>query len=474
MEKTVMEEMDEMDALRTRLARLERAQARLKRTVAGALLVAAGLASAAAAAGPAPIVDAREFRVIGADGKVRATLGPSEQRWGGVDDGQFGTATTALKLYDDRQLPHVILASAWEPSASDPVEGGSLFLSGRRDGPVVSIGTDHSASVILQGGADGNWVALGGGAGGMYHYGLTVRTGQTRGSEILQGGGAGFEAADGKITFFDHTGRPTTTLPQGSSSDDSAELTRLLREFLAGASRNDPAVHDRFWADELVYTDSSGRRIGKADILSDVRAASSAPGAGPTTYTAEDIRIQQHGDTAVVAFRLVGTIQSAGKPQATPYFNTGTFLRRKGEWRAVAWQATRTPRLERDARSEIGAAQWAIDRAILAADVKGLEPLLDETFVWTHPTGEQGTRKELLDDLAAGTLHFMLLEQGKTTVSLYGDTAVARGQTRRQSRASPGAPPGGDPEPYTSFYTTTFVNRDGVWKAVALHTSRAR
>jgi hypothetical protein len=234
-------------------------------------------------------------------------------------------------------------------------------------------------------------------------------------------------------------------------------------------------VHDRFWADELVYTGSSGRRIGKADILSDVRAASSAPSSGPaTTYTAEDIRIQQYGDAAVVAFRLVGTTESAGKPQATPYFNTGTFLRRKGEWRAVAWQATKAPRVERDARSEIGAAQWAIDRAILAADVKGLEPLLDETFIWTHPTGEQGTRKELLDDLAAGTLHFMLLEQGKMTVSLYGDTAVARGESRRQRQTFPGAPPGGDPQPYTSYYTTTFVNRDGVWKAVALHTSRAR
>lgn len=60
------------------------------------------------------------------------------------------------------------------------------------------------------------------------------------------------------------------------------------------------------------------------------------------------------------------------------------------------------------------------------------------------------------------------------TVSLYGDTAVARGETRRQRQTFPGAPPGGDPEPYTSFYTTTFVNKDGVWKAVALHTSRAR
>ncbi|HEU0106862.1 MAG TPA: hypothetical protein VFT38_11870, partial [Vicinamibacteria bacterium] len=35
---------------------------------------------------------------------------------------------------------------------------------------------------------------------------------------------------------------------------DEAELTRLLREFLAGASRNDAAAHERFWAEDLIYT----------------------------------------------------------------------------------------------------------------------------------------------------------------------------------------------------------------------------
>src|SRR5437588_8371668 len=53
---------------------------------------------------------------------------------------------------------------------------------------------------------------------------------------------------------------------------DAAELTGLLKEFLAGAGRNDVAMHERFWADELIYTSSSGQRIGKADILRDVRA----------------------------------------------------------------------------------------------------------------------------------------------------------------------------------------------------------
>jgi ketosteroid isomerase-like protein len=264
------------------------------------------------------------------------------------------------------------------------------------------------------------------------------------------------------------------TAPAAPSADE-VELTRRLREFLAGASRNDAAAHQRFWADELVYTGSSGRRIGKADILRDLRAPASPRPAGPaTTYTAEDIRIQQYGDTAIVAFRLVGTAQNGGRTEVTRYLNTGTFLKRAGQWRAVAWQATKAPRSGDETRAEIAAAQAAIDRAILAADGKALESLLDETFVWTHPTGERGTREDLIADLAAGTLRFSKLDTGTVTVSPYGDTAIARGESRRQRSAFPGAPPGGDAQPYTSFYTTTFVNRDGVWKAVALHTSRAR
>src|SRR6202162_2433829 len=52
---------------------------------------------------------------------------------------------------------------------------------------------------------------------------------------------------------------------------DAAELTKLLKDFLAGASRNDAAMHDRFWADDLIYTSSAGRRMGKGDIMRDDR-----------------------------------------------------------------------------------------------------------------------------------------------------------------------------------------------------------
>jgi hypothetical protein len=125
---------------------------------------------------------------------------------------------------------------------------------------------------------------------------------------------------------------------------DTAEITRLLNEFLAGAGKNDAAVHDRFWADDLIYTRSAGARIGKPELMQGVRsAAPPKPEDGVTVYTAEDVRIQQYGNAAVVAFRLVGTTQKDGTTNVSRFLNTGTFIKRKGKWQVVAWQATAIP-----------------------------------------------------------------------------------------------------------------------------------
>lgn len=130
--------------------------------------------------------------------------------------------------------------------------------------------------------------------------------------------------------------------PAPQPANAEAELTQLLRDFLAGASHNDAAMHDRFWAEDLIYTGSSGRRVGKADILRDVRAAAPAKPEDPITiYTAEDIRVQQYGDMAIVAFRLVGTTRKGDQTEVGNYLNSGTFLKRGGRWQVVNWQATK-------------------------------------------------------------------------------------------------------------------------------------
>jgi ketosteroid isomerase-like protein len=128
------------------------------------------------------------------------------------------------------------------------------------------------------------------------------------------------------------------------AAKDAAALTALLHEFLAGAGRNDPAVHDRFWAEDLIYTGSSGRRVGKADIMKDVRSAPpAAPGDPKIVYGAEEIRIQQYGDAALVAFRLVATTTAGDSTQVASYLNSGMFLKRGGRWQVVGWQATKLP-----------------------------------------------------------------------------------------------------------------------------------
>ena len=133
----------------------------------------------------------------------------------------------------------------------------------------------------------------------------------------------------------------------------AAELTKLLEDFLAGASSNDVAMHDRFWAEDVIYTGSSGRRVGKADILKDVRSAPAPkPGDPKTIFSAADVRIQQYGNSAIVAFRLVGTTEREGKTEVANYLNTGTFLKRGGRWQVVSWQATRVPRPEDETRKE--------------------------------------------------------------------------------------------------------------------------
>jgi ketosteroid isomerase-like protein len=168
----------------------------------------------------------------------------------------------------------------------------------------------------------------------------------------------------------------------GETAPAAQELTDLLRHFLEGASRNDPAVHERFWSDDLVYTRSAGVRLGKAEILEGLRAGAGTPDEPPVAYSAENLRIRQYGDTAVVAFRLVG--RTGGERPATTYFlNTGTFVKQGREWRAVAWQATREaePAPPAPAReAPVNLTPGAVARPGLADEIRAADAEFFEAF----------------------------------------------------------------------------------------------
>jgi hypothetical protein len=124
-----------------------------------------------------------------------------------------------------------------------------------------------------------------------------------------------------------------------------AQITALLNEFLTRNS--EPAEHERFWADDLVYTGSSGRVRTKPEIMKEIHGSeASAKAAGgksaepETTFGAEDILARPYGEIAALTFRLV----AHGSNGKTEYYrNSGMFIHRDGRWQAVTWQATKVP-----------------------------------------------------------------------------------------------------------------------------------
>lgn len=125
------------------------------------------------------------------------------------------------------------------------------------------------------------------------------------------------------------------------------EITALLTSFLTLEINNSKAGHERFWADDLVYTSSAGEVKSKADILKTFEdspktdkskeGASGAKEPAPV-YTAEGILVRPFGKIAALTFRLVRRDADG----ATIYYqNSGTFLRRDGKWQAISWQATK-------------------------------------------------------------------------------------------------------------------------------------
>lgn len=138
---------------------------------------------------------------------------------------------------------------------------------------------------------------------------------------------------------------------RAADAPDAIPVIRgLLVDFLTHNS--DPARHEKFWADDLIYTSAQGAVRTKPEIMKSVRdAASQSPTASPSAgapaapvYTAENVAIRPYDGFAALTFRLV-----ARHPDGTvdTYRNSGTLIFRDHRWQVVTWQATKVPAPEK-------------------------------------------------------------------------------------------------------------------------------
>ena len=141
---------------------------------------------------------------------------------------------------------------------------------------------------------------------------------------------------------------PAVRAQQPVQSTTTNQLTAMLNQFLDDdASNGNRAGFDRFFADDVIYTGSNALVRTKSEIMKNVGSMKPTPDK-KTTYSAEDVTVHDFGDAAIVAFRLVARTETKSakgpKVKTDSYRNTGTFVRRKGRWQVVAWQATKIPK----------------------------------------------------------------------------------------------------------------------------------
>jgi ketosteroid isomerase-like protein len=146
----------------------------------------------------------------------------------------------------------------------------------------------------------------------------------------------------GAFIAFKAVKAQSTPSISGEEARTQAQIESMLRQFLAGVES--PEAHDRFWSDDLVYTSAAGVVRTKAEIMKSVRGGAGKAGdpqEPKTTYEAQDIKVKDYGNFAVLNFHLVAHTEKGGKPETMDFRNTGALRKENGQWKAIAWQATK-------------------------------------------------------------------------------------------------------------------------------------
>ena len=110
-------------------------------------------------------------------------------------------------------------------------------------------------------------------------------------------------------------------------------------------------------------------------------------------------------------------------------------------------------------REQIIACYEAMYDGEIRKDIGYLKKYLDESYVLVHMTGVRMNRQEYFDAVLDGTLNYYWCRHERETVTIHGDTAVLRGDTRVEAAVY-----GGGKHVWPLRLDCEFVKKEGVWK----------
>ena len=123
---------------------------------------------------------------------------------------------------------------------------------------------------------------------------------------------------------------------KSAGGGDEAALKALEEKWADANLKGDAVALDAILGDRFIFTSSTGKVEGKAEMLSELRS-------GDVKYQVskvDDIKVVVYGDAAVVSGRWTGRVLEKGKTIDATERYTGTYVRQSGQWRCVAAQST--------------------------------------------------------------------------------------------------------------------------------------
>jgi ketosteroid isomerase-like protein len=113
------------------------------------------------------------------------------------------------------------------------------------------------------------------------------------------------------------------------------ELRTLESQWQAALTRRDLAILDRLMADDYVLTTVSGEVVNKARVLAELKSANATAEVRNTEVSA-----RVYGDVAIVTGLALISGKFNDKDVSTRSRYIKVYVKRQGQWRVVAAQAT--------------------------------------------------------------------------------------------------------------------------------------
>src|ERR1700730_8599433 len=112
------------------------------------------------------------------------------------------------------------------------------------------------------------------------------------------------------------------------------QLIELERQLSAALVRQDAAVLDRLWSNDLVFTFPNGKMSNKAQRLAGQKpAAQTAP---ESTTSNDEVKVYLYGNTAVVTVLSTWRGKANNQEYSSQFQATHVWVKQAGRWQLVA------------------------------------------------------------------------------------------------------------------------------------------